>query len=70
MTNDELDTKVLEAIRSGKTRASAVQAHLGLEKSRQAILDVDRSLQRLRKRELIRYGGPGTTFSGWRLVAP
>jgi len=65
LTNEELDAKVLESIRSGKTRAAAVQAHLLLGPN--AARALDRSLQRLRRRGLIEYGGP-STFTGWRAV--
>jgi hypothetical protein len=67
MTNEELDAKVLEAIRGGKTRAGAVQSHLempGITGGR----DIDRSLQRLRRRGFIEYGTASreATFFGWR----
>lgn len=61
LTNAELDAKVLESIRSGKTRASAVQAHLLLGPTAGRVLD--RSLQRLRKRGVIQYDA-----KGWKAV--
>jgi len=70
MTNEELDAKVLEAIRGGKTRAGAVQAHLKMPDIT-GTRDIDKSLQRLRRRGFIQYGDASreTTFFGWRVVA-
>lgn len=67
MTNEELDAKVLEAIRSGKTRAGAIQAHLKMP-GVHVMREMDRSLQRLRRRGLIEYGGEGVATRGWRAV--
>ena len=82
MTNEELDAKVLEAIRGGKTRACVVLAHLRMSNitHREARIrrladclpgyrDVDRSLQRLRRRGLIEYGAASreTKFFGWHV---
>lgn len=75
MTNEELDAKVLEAIRGGKTRACVVLAHLKMSNitHREARIigyrDVDRSLQRLRRRGLIEYGAASreTKFFGWHV---
>lgn len=66
MTNDELDAKVLAAITkdAGLVLRGVEQRVGGGATSRQ----VDRSLQRLRKSGRITYGGPGTTFTGWRVV--
>lgn len=72
MTNEELDAKVLESIKSGKTRASAVQVDLKMTPDAISMRALDRSLQRLRKRGAIKYGGQGTTgtvLSGWRAVS-
>ncbi len=67
MTNEELDAKVLEAIRGGRTRAGAIQAHLSV-----GYRDVDLSLQRLRRRGFIEYGTASreTAFFGWRATYP
>jgi Mn-dependent DtxR family transcriptional regulator len=64
MTNEELDAKVLESVRSGLTRAGAVRACLKVSER-----DVDKSLQRLRRRGLIEYGAASrdVTFLGWRV---
>jgi len=66
VTKEELDVKVLEAIRSGLNRAGAVQTRLHV-----GFRDVDLSLQRLRRRGLIEYGAASreTAFFGWRVVA-
>lgn len=64
MTNDELDEKVLETITSKAARtAGRIQAKLDLGPT--AMRDVDRSLQRLRKRRSIEYVSP---VQGWRPV--
>ena len=62
-TNEEIDVKVLEAIRSGKTRASAIQVHIGTGVVGNR--DVDRSLQRLRKKKQAVYTSP----KGWKAVS-
>ena len=70
MTNEELDAKVLEAIRGGKTRACVVLAHITHREARIiGYRDVDRSLQRLRRRGLIEYGAASreTKFFGWHV---
>lgn len=77
MTDEELDAKVFEIIRSGKTRAGAVLAHLNMSdithRAARSIgdRDVNKSLQRLRRRGLIEYGAASreTAFFGWRVVA-
>ena len=68
MMNEELDTKVLELIRSGVARAGLVRDRLSGGVS---MRDVDNSLQRLRRRGFIVYGDASreTTFFGWRVVA-
>jgi len=63
MTKEELDAKVLESIRSGRSRAGAVQSHLqmtGITGAR----DIDKSLQRLRRRGSIQY----ESKTGWRVA--
>ena len=75
MTKEELmekavlDGKVLDAIRSGLTRAGAIQGHLMLAGSG-GMRDIDKSLQRLRRRGFIVYGDASreTAFFGWRVV--
>lgn len=68
MTNEELDDAVLAAIREAPSvTAAKIRALLLL--GPKSDRDMDRSLQRLRKRNLIEYGGRGTTFFGWRVVA-
>ena len=64
-TNEELDTAVLDAIRSGMTRASAVQEKLKMP-GNVVSRAIDRSLQRLRRRGFIEYGKLGSPFAGWR----
>jgi len=66
MTNEELDAKVLEAIRVGVSRAGLIRD--GLDEGA-SMRDVDKSLQRLRRRGFIQYGDASreTTFFGWRL---
>ena len=64
MTNEELDAKVLASIRSGKIRAGAVQAHLDL-----GVRELDRSLQRLRRKGFVKYGKHGKAHAGWHAVA-
>ncbi len=58
---EEMDAKVLEAVRAGVNRAGAVQGHLGLVPDQTAMRLVDRSLQRLRKRGAIKYA----SNTGW-----
>jgi hypothetical protein len=67
--NVALDERVLAAIRtkSGLTlRGVCVAVTLSNPSGSITDRQVDRSLQRLRKKKLIKFGGPGTTFSGWR----
>jgi hypothetical protein len=64
VTNEEMDTKVFEAIRLGHRTLRNIQAYIGIAFDR----PIDRSLQRLRRRSLIKYGGPGTIFVGWRIT--
>ena len=65
MSNEELDDKVLGAIKAGKTRATAIQKHLLL--GPMALRDLDRSLQRLRRKGFIVYDRAGPISSlGWR----
>ena len=68
MTNEEMDAKVLESIRCGKRRASAIQVDLKLGPAPWAMRSVDRSLQRLRKRKLIKYSRLTNTSAGWRVT--
>jgi hypothetical protein len=61
MTNDEIDTKVLDVItRRTATRAGHIQTHIGLGPDDSRI--IDRSLQRLRKAGRIEYLSP---VQGW-----
>ena len=65
MSNEELDDKVLGAIKAGRTRATAIQKHLQL--GPMALRDLDRSLQRLRRKGFIVYDRAGPISSlGWR----
>jgi hypothetical protein len=68
LTNEEMDAKVLESIRSGTLRASGIQADLKLGPAPWAMRAVDRSLQRLRKRKLIAYSRVTSTSAGWRVT--
>ena len=67
MTNEELDAKVFEMIRSGVARAALVRDRLSEGVS---MRDVDKSLQRLRRRGFIVYGAASreTAFFGWRVA--
>ena len=67
MTNEELDANVLALIRSGVARAGSIRDRVSEGVS---IRDVDKSLQRLRRRGFIQYGDASreTTFFGWRVV--
>jgi hypothetical protein len=67
MTNEELDARVLELIRSGVARAGFIRDRLSEGVS---MRDVDKSLQRLRRRGFIQYGAASreTVFFGWRIV--
>ncbi len=64
-----IDERVLAVIRGQpgvtfKVVCAIIQSHAGSITAH----EIDRSLQRLRKRGQITYGGPGTTFSGWRVA--
>ena len=61
MTNEELDVKVLETIQGGTTRAGEITGRLTAN-----YRDVDRSLQRLRRKNKIAYASP---VQGWKVVA-
>lgn len=57
--NDALDERVLAAVKAGSSRASTIQDVTGGN-----MREVDRSLQRLRKKDKIRFMSPG----GWKVV--
>lgn len=69
MTNEELDAMVLAAItREPSLVLRGVEmAIVGAGARGFTSRQVDRSLQRLRKAGKIVYGGPGTSFTGWRV---
>lgn len=56
-----IDSRVLMLVKLGKLRMKAIWAAVGGTISERQI---DRSLQRLRRKGLIKYGGPGVL--GWR----
>jgi Mn-dependent DtxR family transcriptional regulator len=65
MTNEDMDSQVLALIRSGVARAGFIRDRLiGV-----SMRDVDKSLQRLRRRGFIEYGAASrdVTFFGWRV---
>lgn len=57
LTNEELDAKVLASIQGGHSRQVAIMLHLKL--GPKDMRPVDRSLQRLRRRNEIKYGAEG-----------
>lgn len=62
--NEQLDARVLEKITQGVRKTSIVASSLGVKDLR----EIDRSLQRLRKKGSIVFkGGPAATGGGWRL---
>ena len=62
--NADIDSRIFQVIEKipGTTLSGIVRVTSILNRV------VDRSLQRLRKQGKIKYGGPGTSFVGWRVV--
>jgi DNA-binding IclR family transcriptional regulator len=59
---DDIDSRVLQAVGQGGFMLRHIADRTSLKER-----VVDRALQRLRKQGKIEYGGPGKTFSGWRV---
>ncbi len=66
MNQEELDRAVTEAVRGGANRFSSVISKIGSGRSSVDYRSVDRSLQRLRKKGVLKYS---TGVAGWALSA-
>jgi Fe2+ or Zn2+ uptake regulation protein len=69
MTNEQLDEAVLEIIQSGITKAGTIHDRIHANQPKIGFRDIDRSLQRLRKKKSIEYGNASKGFVGWKFVA-